>query len=115
MAKKRTTTTYTTTTSNYPIVKATAFWGIIISGIVGLINFIISILVKFDIIKGAGGVVGRVLSAMNLIAQIALFISVFLAGWAHSRGKSQVWRTLFWVFVVLAILGILGVNLLAMF
>ena len=111
MAKKTT----TTTTSNYPIVKATAFWGIIISGIVGLINFVISILVKFDIIKGAGGTVGRVLGVMSLIANLALFISVFLAAWAYSSGKPKVWRTLFWVFAILAFLGIMGVNLLTIF
>lgn len=113
MAKKSKNTT--TSTNNYPIVKATAFWGIIISGIVGIINFIISMLVKFDIIKDAGGAVGTVLGIMSLIANLALFISVFLAAWAHSRGKSQLWRTLFWVFAILAILGLFGVNLLTIF
>lgn len=115
MAKKNRSTTTTTTTSNYPIIKATAFWGIIISGIVGIINFIISIFVRLGVISGAGGTLGSILGVMNLIASLALFISVFLAAWAHSKGKTKVWRTLFWVFAILAILGLLGVNLLAIF
>lgn len=114
MAKKKKTTT-TTTTGNYSIVKFTAFWGIIISGIVGAVNFLISLLVKCKIIKGAGSAVGTALGIMSLIASIALFISVFLAAYAHSKGKTKVWKILFWIFAILALLGILGVNIINIF
>lgn len=112
MAKKKTKTTTTTTSSNYYWVKVTAFWGLIIAGIVGIVNFIISLLVKLEIISGAGSTLGRMIGVMGLISQLAFFISAFLAGYAHSRGKSQGWRITFWIFAVLALLGILGVNIL---
>ena len=117
MAKKKTTTTTTTTVSNYPTVKATAFWGIIIAGIAGLIALVVKILLapNWDWLKRAASTLNKIAGVMNLIAQLALFISVFLAGWAHSRGKSKTWRTLFWVFAIIAFLAILGFNILNIF
>ncbi len=102
-------------TTNYGIVKVTAFWGIIISGIAGIITFIIQCLIRWNVIGSAGAVMGRVIGVMNLIANIALFVSVFLAAYAHSKSKTKVFRALFWVFSVLAFLGILGINLLSIF
>lgn len=113
MAKKSKTTT-TTTSSNYSIVKATAFWGIIISGFAGIITLIIRILIAFKLIENAGSTVNSIVGIMNLIANLALFISVFLAAYAHSRGKNKTWRTLFWVFAILAFLSLLGFNILGM-
>ncbi len=112
MAKR---TTTTTTTSNYPLVKATAFWGIIISGIAGFITLIFKILIVAKIISGTGSAVATVINILNLIANIALFISVFLAAYAHSRSKNKTWRILFWIFAVLALLGLLGFNILGIF
>ena len=111
MAKKTTRTT-TTVSSNYPIVKATAFWGIIISGIASLITFIFKCIDKW--VK-PGPAIGSLIGIMNLVANIALFVSAFLAGWAHSRGKTKALRVLFWVFSIIAILAILGFNVLSMF
>lgn len=96
-------------TTNYGIVKITAFWGIIISGFVGLISLVLQILQKCGINLGA---VASLVSIFSLIANIALFISVFLAAWAHSKSKGKTMRVLFWVFSVLAFLSILGVNIL---
>ena len=110
MAKKTTRTT--TTTSNYPIVKATAFWGIIISGIASLISFIFKCIDKW---LQPGPAISSLIGIMNLIANLALFVSVFLAAWAHSRSKTQVWRVLFWVFSIISFLAILGFNVLTMF
>ena len=113
MAKRSTTTT--TTTSNYHIVKLTAFWGIIISGIASLVTFIIRCLITWKIIEGAGSTVNTVIGIMNLIANLALFVSVFLAAYAHSKSVTKVWRTLFWIFSIIAFLSILGFNILYMF
>ena len=116
MAKKTTKTKTTTTTNgNYYWVKVTAFWGLIIAGIVGIINFIITMLVKLEIITGAGATLGRLIGVMSLIASLAFFISAFLAGYAYSKGKPKAWRVLFWVFAVLALLGILGVNIIGIY
>lgn len=115
MAKRTTRrTTTTTSTSHYSLVKPTAFWGIIISGIVGLILLIVKALVAAKIITGAGSTVGTVINIMNLIANLALFVSVFLAAYDYSRSKNQTWRTLFWIFSVLAFLSILGFNIIGM-
>lgn len=102
-------------TTNYGIVKVTAFWGIIISGIAGIITFVIQCLIRWNVIGSAGAVMGTVISVMNLIANIALFVSVFLAAYAHSKSKTKVFRVLFWIFSILTLLGILGFNVLNMF
>lgn len=112
MAKKK---TRTTSTSNYSIAQPLAFWGIIISGIVGFITLIIKILVACKLITGAGSAVGSVISILNLIANLALFISVFLVAYNYAKGRSQTWRILFWIFSVLAFLSLLGFNIFAMF
>lgn len=115
MAKKSTKKTTSTTTNNYAVVKPLAFWGIIISGIAGLITLIIKVLIACKLITGAGSAVNSIIGILNLIANLALFISVFLAAYAYSRGKSKTWQTLFWVFSVLAFLSLLGFNIFSMF
>lgn len=111
MAKRRT-TTYST---NYSIAHPLAFWGIIISGIASLITLIVKVLVACKIITGAGSTVTTIISVMNLIANLALFASVFLMAYGYAMRKTKGWRILFWVFTVLAFLGILGINVLGMF
>lgn len=110
MAKKKTTTT--TTSGNYAWVKVTAFWGIIIAGIAGVIMFVLKLLYVCGIEIKWGNQVANIFS---LISQIAIFISVFLAAYAHSRHMSKGWRIAFWVFVILAILGLFGFNLMSIF
>ena len=97
--------------TNYGIIKATAFWGIIISGCVSFITFILRIIEACGVsLGGAGWLVG----IFSLIANLALFVSVFLAAYAHSKSKSQTFRILFWVFSIMSLLSILGVNILWM-
>ena len=98
--------------TNYGVIKATAFWGIIISGVVSLITFIIKIVEKCGVSLGGAS---SLLGIFNLIANLALFVSVFLAAYAHSREKTKTFRILFWVFSVMAFLSILGFNILGMF
>lgn len=111
MAKKKKTTT-TTTTSNYSIVKFTAFWGIIIAGIAGVITFTLKLLSLCGVVIAWGNKVANIFS---FVSQIAIFISVVLAGYAYSRGKSKGWKIVFWIFVVLAILGLFGFSLMSIF
>ena len=112
---KRTTNTTTTTSSNYPLVKFTAFWGIIISGVAGIVSMTLRILLApgWEWLEKASAPLGTASQILNIIANLALFISAFLAGWSHSRGKRKVWKILFWVFSALAFLSILGFNILS--
>lgn len=106
------------TKTNYGIVKATAFWGIIIAGISGVITLIITLLLKLelDFLNGVVNVMNSVANITNLIATIALFVSAFLAGYEYSKGKKNtVLIVLFWVFSILAFLAILGFNVMNMF
>lgn len=102
----------TSTTSNYQIVKFTAFWGIIVAGIAGIITFMLKLLEVCGVTISWGK---SVANAFNLVGQIAILISVILAGYAYSRGMKQGWRIAYWVFVVLAILGLLGFSLMSIF
>lgn len=111
MAKKKTNNT-TTTTSNYHWVKVTAFWGIIIAGFAGIITFLLKLLSLCGVTISWGNKVANIFS---LISQIAIFISVFLAAYAHSRSMNKTWRIIFWVFVVLAVLGLFGFTLMSIF
>lgn len=106
MAKKKKNTN-TTTTSNYPLVKTLAFYGLILAGIASLLTFIFAMLAKF----GAHfDWAGKVTGACSLVAQIAIYISVWLAAWSYARGKSQTYKVLFWVFFVLSLLGLVGLG-----
>ncbi len=107
MAKKKTKTT-STSTSNYSLVKVCAFWGIVLAGIAGLISFILNVLGKCGVTIAWGG---KVAGACNLISTIALFISAWLAAWDYVKYKSQGWKVVFWVFFVLALLGVLGIGI----
>jgi fatty-acid desaturase len=46
-----------------------------------------------------------------LIAQIALFISVWLAAYDFVRNKSRSWKIVYLVFLILSILGLVGLGL----
>ena len=114
MAKKKNNNTRRTYTE-YSIAKPLAFWGIIISGIAGFITLIIKLLIACKIITGAGSAVNSVLGIMNLVANLALFISVFLVAYPYAMNKNKTWKILFWIFCVLAFLSLLGFNLFSMF
>ncbi|MDE6075533.1 MAG: hypothetical protein K2G26_03765 [Clostridia bacterium] len=110
MAKRRTTTT--TSSSNYSLVKVCAFWGVVLAGVAGLISFVFSILEKCGVIVTWGS---KVSGACSFIAQIALFISAWLAAWDYVKYKSKGWRVVFWVFFVLGILGLVGLGIASWF
>ncbi len=110
MAKKRTTTT--TSSGNYSLVKVCAFWGIVLAGIAGLVSFILNLLAKCKVYIEWGG---KVAGACNMVATIALFIAAWLAAWDYVKHKSQSWKIVFWVFFVLALLGVLGIGIWSWF
>ena len=112
MAKKKTRTT-TTTTSNYSIVKTCAFWALLLAGIAQFISFILQMCYKIfsEKVNSSLGWLAKISSVCSLISQIALFITVFLAAWDYVKGKSKGWRTVYWVFLIISILGFVGFQI----
>lgn len=107
MAKKKTTTTTTTTTSNYSIVKVCAFVGLVLSGVTGIISFVLWLLDKIGVIISWGY---RVCGICSLVSQIALFVTVWLAAWDYVKHRKKSWRIIYLVFLVLGILGLFGLR-----
>lgn len=106
MAKK-TTRTHSESTSNYPIIKTCAFWGLVVAGVAGIVSFILWLLQKLDVTIGWGS---KVVGVLNLISHIAIFITVWLAAWGYVRNKNKTWKILYVVFLVLSILGLFGIG-----
>ena len=114
MAKKKTKTT-TVSNSNYSIVKTCAFWSLVLTGVAQFISFILQLCYKIfsDKVNSSLGWLARLSGICSLVAQIALLITVFLAAWDYVKGKAQIWRTLYIVFLVLAILGLAGYHIVS--
>ncbi|MDE6504323.1 MAG: hypothetical protein K2L42_00440 [Clostridia bacterium] len=107
MAKKKKTTT-TTTTSNFDIIKFCAFWGLVIAAVAALLSFVLALLGKCGVhIDWAG----RIIGVCNTVSQIALLVAVILPAYKYVRGKNNVYKALFWVAVILIVLGLVGINL----
>jgi hypothetical protein len=106
MAKKNNNST--SSTSNYSLVKVCAFWGVVLAGVAGLITFLLNVLDKAGVHIDWGS---RVSGVCSLIAEIAVFISVWLAAYDYVRGKGRTWKTVYWIFLILSILGLVGLGL----
>ncbi|MGN0807765.1 MAG: hypothetical protein ACI4MN_04900 [Candidatus Coproplasma sp.] len=94
-----------TVTSNYSIVKFCAFAGLLLAGVAGLTSFIIWLL----------GLIGVTITwantacnICNLVSQIALFITVWLAAWDFVKHRQKAWKIVYFVFLALGILGLCG-------
>lgn len=85
----------------YGITKFCAFWAVIISGVIFLVNFIIQ--------KLNGSFNGGIL---NTVATVLLIIAVIIPGWQYSK-RWPVWvRVAFWVLaIVLLVFGSLSLSL----
>lgn len=106
MAKKKTTKTITST-SNYSIVKTCAFVGLVLAGVAGIISFVIWLLSKVGVsISWANTACG----ICNLVSQIALFVTVWLAAWDFVKYRGKTWRIIYFIFLVLGILGLFGLR-----
>jgi hypothetical protein len=93
---------------NYSLVKICAFWGVVLSGIAGLITFTLNLLEKCGVHIDWGS---RLSGVCSMIAQIALYISVWLAAYDFVRFKGKTWRIIYFVFLILGILGLVGLGL----
>ncbi|MDE5897230.1 MAG: hypothetical protein K2H43_05395 [Clostridia bacterium] len=78
-------------------IKACSFIGILISAVLYLVGGILS---------WFGGSLGSLGSWMNLIASIALLIGVAFPAWDFVKYKKKLWRIVYWVALVVYIVGV---------
>ncbi len=101
------------TNGHYSIVKLCAFWGVILAGVAGLINFIVVLLEKMHVDVSWWG--SKISGACNVISQIALLVSAWIAAYDYVKNKSKAWKIVFLVFFILTLLGFVGINISAWF
>lgn len=106
MAKKKTTKTITST-SNYSIVKTCAFAGLVLAGVAGIISFVIWLLGLLGVTISWANTAR---SICNLVSQVALFVTVWLAAWDFVKYRGKTWRIIYFIFLVLGILGLCGLS-----
>lgn len=77
------------------LVKVCAFWGIFLAAALfiasGICNFI--------------GVGSTIISILDIIAKVALLIGIGFPAYGYVRGKSRVWKIIFWVAMIVYIVG----------
>lgn len=105
MAQRRTTHS-SGGSENYEILKFCAFWGLVLSGVTGLVTFIIWLLGKCQITIGWAG---TLLGICSTISSIAMLVGVALGAWLYVKYRTKGWKIVYIVAIVLYILGILGV------
>ncbi len=98
----------TTGTSENSLINTCAFWGLVLAGVAGLISFMLYLLGVCGVTIAWGN---KVAGACSMIAQLAIYIAVWLAAWRFARGKGQTFGILFWVFFVLSLLGLVGLGI----
>jgi hypothetical protein len=109
MAKK---TNSTSSGSNYSLVKLCAFVGIILTAVAGLISFILNVLGKCGITISWGT---KISGICTLVSLIALYITVWLAAYDYVKTKSKTWKIIYFVLLLLCILGLFGFSLGSLF
>jgi len=80
-----------------------SFWAIIVSGTVAIINFFIS---KVGSNVELGDTLSKIISLMLFIGLVVPSY-MFLIG-AKLPGKKFVWKIIYWVIIILLIIGVIG-------
>ena len=92
MAKKK--RVRTESAAKHDLVKACAFFGILISAILFVVG---------AIMNWCG--LGNITYIFNLIASIALLIAVAFPAWDYVKYRGKAWRILYWVVLIIYIFG----------
>lgn len=79
------------------IVKVCAFWGILVAALLFVVRGVLGL---FDLSLG-----GTIMNILDLIGKLALLIAVALPAYSFVRGKAKVWKTVYWVALVVYIAG----------
>lgn len=107
MAKRKTRTT-TTHYRETDIAKTCAFWGLVISAIMFMFNGVIQFLLKVikEISPGVSGALSSICGVLNLLASIALLVAIAIPAYRYVRYRTKGWRALYWVCLIVYLLGI---------
>lgn len=85
-----------------------AFIVLIITAVVWAILFVIAILANIGVIDGATLNLGW----LRLVSDILVVGVVVWLAWQYVSGMSTVWKVIFIIGAVIAVLGVFGVNLI---
>lgn len=107
MAQRRTTHS-SGGSENYEILKFCAFWGLVLSGVTGLIGFIIALLAKLGVHIDWAQSLQSICSTLSLVAML---VGIALGAWLYVNYKTKAWKITYIVAIVFYILGIVGVFL----
>ncbi len=106
---KTTKRTTTTTSGTNDIVKICAYWGLVISAIAAILNFVFRLLCKLDI---NFSLLSKIAGICSTVSQIALIVGIVIPAYRYCHGKKAVYRAFFWVAIIFIILGLVGFNLI---
>lgn len=73
-----------------------AYWGLLIASLVFVASGIFTAL----------GILAPVVSILDLIGKIALFLAVALGAFKFTSGKKTVWKVLYWVALIVYAVGV---------
>lgn len=95
MAKKK--AKVTTRSTNGSLVRTCAYIALLIAAALFLFNGLMNLL---EI-----SVSGKLLSAIRLIGNICLAVGIAFPAYDYTRGRKSVWRILFWIALIVYLLG----------
>lgn len=95
--KKNKKTTKRSASNKTDIVKVCAFWGILVAALLFVARGILGL---FDISIG-----GTIMSIFDILGKLALLVAVALPAYGYVRSKAKVWQVIYWVALVVYIVG----------
>ncbi len=105
MAKKtkqtKTTTTRRTVITNGSIVRTCAFWGMAVAAVLYLVSGIFALIDRF-----VGTSFSQVISILSLLGNIAIIVAIAFPAYSYVSGKNKNWRIMYWVLLVVYVLGV---------
>lgn len=90
------------------LTKFSAFWSITLAGVVVLFRFVLQLLMKLGVVITWGN---SVVSICGILSSVLLVLAVAFPAYAYVRGKKKGWKIVFWVALVLHIMGVVGIGL----
>ena len=92
------TTKRTVRVERVDVIKLCAFWGIFLAAVLFVARGILGF---FDL----GSVGSTIMSVFDLLGKLALLVAVAFPAYGYVRGKAKVWKIIYWVALIVYILG----------